>query len=202
MNPRILPKSTFRRVPWKNGLGFTSEIAIYPGGDDFSRGEFLWRVSTAKVESSSAFSLFENYDRVLVVIEGDEIDLVEKTTGARAQLKPFEPHAFSGHLAIEGELKNGPITDLNIFTRRGRAGAVVELLKPNQILWLPKAKWNLLLAFRGRAELGDESQQRFQISSGDALILERPTHDKDAPQFRIQTSSQETRLIAISIHPV
>ena len=44
---RLLRAATHRRMPWKNGAGVTTEIAVFPesaGLDDFE-----WRLSMATV---------------------------------------------------------------------------------------------------------------------------------------------------------
>lgn len=63
----ILKKSGFQRSVWKNGLGFTDQIAIYPHEAELKRGEFLWRISSARIERDSPFSAFPEHDRILLV---------------------------------------------------------------------------------------------------------------------------------------
>lgn len=47
---------------WKNGLGQTSEISIYPPGKDFKTETFFWRLSKHVIDSSCNFSLFPEYE--------------------------------------------------------------------------------------------------------------------------------------------
>ena len=53
-------------MPWRNGLGTTTEIAAEPSAD----GRFHWRLSIADVAQSGPFSSFEGYDRTIAVVAG------------------------------------------------------------------------------------------------------------------------------------
>src|SRR5512140_2846533 len=69
---RILTPSDYRRMPWKNRLGVTTEVARYP--DEFG-SLFDWRVSIADVMNDGPFSQFTGYDRIIVVIGGEGMTL-------------------------------------------------------------------------------------------------------------------------------
>ena len=62
-----LTNTDYRRVPWKNGLGSTLELAsdaTTPGGP------WTWRFSLADVPSRAAFSHFPGINRHLAVLDG------------------------------------------------------------------------------------------------------------------------------------
>lgn len=112
-------------VPWKNGGGVTREVAAFPEGVGFD--DFLWRVSMAEVRADGPFSVFPGVDRVLAVLEGRlrlEVD----------GLPPFElspdgpPAVFPGDAPTHGAVLQGPVLDLNVMTRRGKARAHVRRL--------------------------------------------------------------------------
>lgn len=120
----ILRASDHKQMPWKNGGGVTTEIAVAPAGAD--AGEFHWRVSMATVASDGPFSLFENIDRILTVLEGAGMDLDVagmETTRLTAASAPF---AFPGDVATSAKLVSGTIVDLNVMTRRDLWRATVE----------------------------------------------------------------------------
>ena len=81
----------------------------------------------ARVEAGGPFSLFPGVDRTLSILEGEGIVLdIEgreqvTLTGASA------PHSFPGDAVTNAELVAGPITDLNVMTRRGRYGHQVRV---------------------------------------------------------------------------
>ena len=56
----------YRLMPWKNGLGTTTEIAIHPAEADLAGQPFDWRVSMADVTTDGEFSRFPGYDRSIL----------------------------------------------------------------------------------------------------------------------------------------
>jgi uncharacterized protein len=125
---RHLRTADARRVPWKNGRGFTDELARWPGPADSIDGTFEWRLSRATIAAPGAFSLFPGCDRVLVVIDGD--GPVLDHGGAAPPVKParLEPCAFSGDWPTTAGLTGSPVLVLNVITRRGLWRPAVELL--------------------------------------------------------------------------
>jgi uncharacterized protein len=116
----ILRAADRAAVPWKNGGGITREVAVHPSGSGLAR--FDWRVSLAEVRSGGPFSHFTGVDRSMAVLEGalslaiagrDELTLSPETP----------PVHFSGEVAVSADPLGGPVTDLNVMTRRGRCQA-------------------------------------------------------------------------------
>ncbi len=58
MAVQLIKKSDCILMPWKNGLGMTSQIDIFPAKAHFPDG-FLWRLSSATVKTSSAFFVIQ-----------------------------------------------------------------------------------------------------------------------------------------------
>ncbi len=122
MRTTLIP-SNYKKMPWKNGLGFTEEIAMSPP-DASITDRFAYRLSTARVETNGPFSLFPGYNRILVVLAGAGLQLGERTLG------PLEPCAFSGDDPLSATLVAGPIVDFNVIFDRSRFAAdcaVVQL---------------------------------------------------------------------------
>ena len=61
----VIQPSAWRRQPWKNGRGFTSEVLRIPDVDDFTV-----RISVADVGESGPFSTFPGYTRWSLLLEG------------------------------------------------------------------------------------------------------------------------------------
>jgi len=120
-----------RRVPWKNGGGVTDELAVWPSGSSFERGDFDGRISRARVEEDGAFSMFPGFERILVVTAGAGMVLTHGD-GRRARVRALEPYRFDGTLETRAELTAGPVADFNVFTRRGVIRADVEALRLGQ----------------------------------------------------------------------
>jgi environmental stress-induced protein Ves len=131
MNPmrevRHLTAADVRRIPWKNGRGITEELAIWPLDSVFERGDYLWRISRARVDEPGPFSRFEGFDRILVVTDGDGLILAHGDRAPRARLRRLEPYRFSGDWPTTAELPSGPIVDFSVLIRRGGPHADVQV---------------------------------------------------------------------------
>ena len=123
-----LSRNARRRMPWKNGRGVTEELAVWPSGARFEQSDYDWRISTARVEASGAFSSFPTMDRTLVVIEGSGISLCHGEEGRPSIVRRLEPHRFPGDEPTVSKLVDGPVTDFNVFVRRGTCSAAIEIL--------------------------------------------------------------------------
>jgi environmental stress-induced protein Ves len=120
---RIIRRSSFTALPWKNGGGITHEaIRVPPTGD-----AFLWRVSVAQIDSSGPFSDFAGYDRKMVLLRGHGIAL-EFGSGKRCALRSVGDFVeFDGAMATRCELLDGPCVDLNLMVSKSlRTAARIE----------------------------------------------------------------------------
>lgn len=119
---RTLRPSDYRVMPWKNGLGSTTELVAEPPGAALDA--FDWRLSIAELRASGPFSSFAGYDRVIAQLDGAPMTL---THGERppVRLEARVPHAFSGDEATTCEV-GGVAHDLNLMVRRAYARASLE----------------------------------------------------------------------------
>lgn len=117
----------YRHMPWKNGGGDTIEIAIAPHDADIDT--FDWRISMASVATDGPFSTFTGIDRTLCVLEGTGISLQIGDASARILDEASDPFAFSGDTRASATLVDGPITDFNVMTRRGRFAHTVRRVR-------------------------------------------------------------------------
>ena len=115
-------------MPWKNGGGTTTEIAIDPPAADVG-GRFRWRLSIADVERSGPFSAFPGYQRTIMVIAGHGMDLRVGDEPSRRLDRLFEPLVFSGDSAAECRLLDGPIRDFNLMVERSSLRSRLEVLR-------------------------------------------------------------------------
>ncbi len=110
------------RVRWRNDGGWTREVHRQPAdvsGTTDVADMFDWRLSIAEVEANGAFSAFDGYDRVLVLLDGAGMDLHFTETGERVELRPGNRCArFAGEVPIEAVLVDGATTDCNLIWRR------------------------------------------------------------------------------------
>ena len=144
----ILRAAEYRSMPWKNGGGVTTEIVVSPtaaGLDDFD-----WRVSMARVENGGPFSQFAGIDRTLAVLEGEGISLDITGRPPVAVTRAATPLSFPADAPTIAALIAGPITDLNVMTRRSRMTHVVERLMISAPLEIqPEADTTLILSLDG-----------------------------------------------------
>ncbi|RWM16854.1 MAG: HutD family protein [Mesorhizobium sp.] len=175
---RILRAADYRVMPWKNGGGTTTEIAVSPDGAGLD--DFDWRVSMARVETSGPFSSFTGIDRTLSVLEGEGVVLDIAGRPPERLTADSAPLAFAGDVPTSAALIGGPITDLNVMTRRGRMAHVVErrpLSGESRIS--PRADTTLVLASNaGFTLLTDDGPS---LGPLDTLIL-----DRDSPELRLR----------------
>ena len=114
VTPRTIRSADCRVMPWKNGRGSTTEIAVEPPGAALDA--FAWRISVAELRGSAPFSTFPGYDRVIVQLDGPPMALTHGG-GAPVALEPLVPHAFSGDDETECTVA-GVAHDFNLMVRR------------------------------------------------------------------------------------
>ncbi|MEE4453035.1 HutD family protein [Novosphingobium resinovorum] len=121
---RIIRAADCPEVPWKNGGCTTREIAVFPSGAGM--GDFLWRLSMARVEQAGPFSAFDGVDRTLAVIAGS---LALTGPGIAVRLDPGSPpFPFGGGVAVHGEPLGEPVLDLNAMVRSGHCACTMTRL--------------------------------------------------------------------------
>lgn len=105
----LIRADQYTKMLWKNGAGFTLEIARSQG-----EGDFEWRISMADVTTSGPFSLFLNKQRIISVLDGQGMVLHVDDLPAK-NLKQGDIFAFHGESQVQSELVNGAIRDLNLI---------------------------------------------------------------------------------------
>ncbi|MBA4222700.1 MAG: HutD-family protein [Methylobacterium sp.] len=161
---RIIRAADCLVMPWKNGGGTTTEIAVAPEGA--SLNDFDWRISMAHVGQDGPFSSFPGIDRTLSVLTGAGITLAFGD-GERVRLdRSSAPYPFAADRAVDGQLIAGPIDDLNVMSRRGRWRHRVERLSGAGSL---TANEGLLVLV---ARKGDWQVNGATLAGGDSAVLD------------------------------
>ena len=159
---------------WRNGAGLTREIARLPEAGplttDTSRSgdSWAWRVSIADVTSAGDFSLFPEMERVLTVIEGDQIVL--KGDDWEKSLEKYQPHRFSGEIAVQGILPKGNIRDLNVITRTGSFKGFTSITELRSEHVYPIFNGQLGILLEGQATVTGHPEKLEELSQYDAVV--------------------------------
>ncbi|GGF42474.1 hypothetical protein GCM10011611_56140 [Aliidongia dinghuensis] len=168
----VIRAAQCRTMPWKNGGGSTTEIAADPPGA--SLDAFDWRVSMARVASNGPFSHFAGIDRTLAVVEGEGIELTIDGGPPVALTRDAPPLSFPGDKPTAATLAAGPITDLNVMSRRGRYGhRLTRLAGAEALPGEDGIDVVIVLAVHGEAMVEAEDASA-ALGAGDAAILHRP----------------------------
>jgi environmental stress-induced protein Ves len=164
---RHLTPADYRVMPWRNGGGTTTELAIEPDGAGLEGERFLYRISIADVASDGPFSRFPGYDRHIMLLAGSGMTLECAAHGSIELSAPFEPRAFDGDWDVQGTLTAGPVRDLNVIVDRERASAslAVRVLLAPETLACDRGTTCLIHVIEG-ALMG--------AAQGDTLVARRP----------------------------
>lgn len=125
---RLRPED-FHQMTWKNGKGKTSEIAIHPPGASLEKTDFLWRLSSARIEEPGPFSNFPGYERLLTNTGAKELVLRFARDGGMSALRKGDILRFAGDEKITGEIPGGAVEDLGLIFRKDKVRAEMSALK-------------------------------------------------------------------------
>lgn len=156
--------------------------------------DFDWRISVADVSADAPFSDFGPVDRTLCVLRGKGIDLVLGYDLAMRLTPTSAPFTFDGHAPVHGHIVDGPITDLNVMTRRGRYEHTVTRvdITTNSSVF---AGANHMLIF---AETAFELKNGLiKLDADDALLLE-----PGEASVTIEAASGKTSVILVTLSRV
>ena len=166
---KIVRRSSFTPIPWKNGGGITHEaIRVPPTGD-----AFLWRVSVAQIDSSGPFSDFAGYDRKMVLLRGHGIAL-EFGSGERCTLRRMGDWLeFDGAMSTRCELLDGPCVDFNLMVSQSlRSAARIERLQEPLRVAAIQGETTLIFAIQDPLSLDGSAAESVRLGPWDLAILD------------------------------
>ena len=148
---KIIRRSEFKSVPWKNRGGITHEIARQDG-----RQNLLWRISIAEVSQDGPFSQFVGLSRSLTVIAGTGMNLIDAAGNLAHTALPLQPITFSGDEPLQGALLDGPCQDFNLIYDARSMDARVDVLDDSRtgLISPPKGAMTGLLCIVGSIDCG------------------------------------------------
>lgn len=162
-----LEPAHYRRMPWKNGLGETTEIARFP-----LEGDFDWRVSIAQVVTDGPFSTFPGYDRVILILDGAGMILTHHEVDTEVVVGALEPWSFHGEWTTTCVLREGPVRDFNVMTRRGAFTAAVLVMLVHTPRTIDLTASSTLL-YCAQGSLMIETANPTTLEQQQTLIIER-----------------------------
>ncbi len=116
MQYRIIKPEEYETGVWSGGT--TTQLAIYPPGASYADRNFIFRLSSATVDTEqSEFTHLPDYDRWLMIFEG-RARLVHDSE-KEVTLNPYECDAFDGGIST---VSFGRVTDYNLMLRKGGSG--------------------------------------------------------------------------------
>ena len=196
MSARLLRAADYRRMRWKNGGGWTTELAASANAAE--GGDFDWRISVAEIESDGAFSTFPNCDRYIALLGGPGMELQFDDGAEPVRLdQRLRFVRFDGEAKTFGRLLGGAVRDFNVMVRRDCVRAEV-LHRPlvGPMVFLPEAAttWFVYLV-AGQAALKDVAGM--QLEAGESLLLQ----PGDAAQTRVLSGGGEVVLVKLTQLP-
>ncbi len=169
----LIPFAGLTPVPWKNGGGSTTEIAIAPAEAGFDT--FDWRISLATIAEDGPFSVFPGVERTLALVDGHGVSL-EIEGRERVLVCDDEPAvAFPGEARVHAKLNRGATTDFNVMTRRGRCRHKFgrRTLAGNEC-FVPGGDVTVLFLCEGDGLEVASDDERIGLVRYDAVVFEGP----------------------------
>ena len=163
---RKLTQADYVRTPWKNGGGETVQLAVFPPSAGLDH--FVWRISMATVAEAGSFSSFPGVDRTLTILDG-RLELDIEAIGSQVLDPGSEPLHFAGERAVAARPIGGPVTDLNVMTRRTNARHAVRRAGPGSTI-----QCRDLTAFFAVASTRLEGAGPIWLEPTDLLVAEGP----------------------------
>lgn len=166
----LLKKQNYKSMPWKNGRGFTSEIAIFPAQSTMEKNNFTWRLSSAEVTEHGPFSHFPGCERYLTVIAGYGLRLQFENENKLIDQNNFVK--FSGESKVHSELVDGKITDLNLIVKRNMHNIQFKILDSN--VNKLNSGTSIIFVTNGSVKVNDVVAEKF-----DTVIIETQQNENN-----------------------
>lgn len=188
----LVRKAQQHTAAWSGGT--TTQIAIYPKQAEYSKRNFLWRLSTARVDlEESKFTSLPGISRILMVLAG-EIRL-EHQNHHTAKVTPYEQDQFSGDWSTRCF---GKASDLNLMLRAGCKGnlTVLSLEVRQQIALEDSGKLNcaegtsVFYCVDGNCKMTIDKES-YLLAAGDVLLIYRHT-EQEKINFTVRNPGNNT----------
>lgn len=164
---RIQRSAEHHVVPWANGLGVTADVFLSPTDS----AEWTWRLSIADVSDDLPFSFMPGIDRHIVVAQGAGMGLTIDGAAEVRMDRTTPALSFAGESVTTCRLLDGPIADLNLMIRRGRAVGALSVVPLLAATSIPLSIGEVaIVVLEGTATIGET-----ELAVFDAVLLEGAT---------------------------
>ncbi len=166
---KIIRKSEQITSAWSGGT--TTQLFIYPENASYQERNFLFRISTATVETEeSVFTKLPGISRQIMILDGT---LKLEHTGRYTKiLHKFETDSFDGDWETKGY---GKVTDFNLMTNGKVQGSLIgKSLKKNESIQFQTINSGNLLGFyvvKGILEIKTDLET-LNLNDNDFLFLD------------------------------
>lgn len=205
MKVQVLGPADFLKMPWKNGLGVTTELAVARRAGEEG---FDWRISTATVAVPGPFSVFAGIDRSLAIVRGGSLTLNVEGHDDVTLTSQTPAYAFGGELAVSStpalDVDGVPIDDFNVMTRRTewQHTLVQHRLTTDGVTWALPTQANgvaFLYCAEGGVTATLANGEAVKVPSGHALRLDDIRDTADAAcQLRADGPSSDVFLTCLT----
>ena len=168
---RIFRSNDHITTSWSGGS--TTELCIYPFESSYAERNFLFRLSTATVETeSSDFTPLAGFNRVLMVLNGS-MELVHEQHHS-ILLNQFDTDTFEGAWQTKSK---GKCRDFNLIMKSGISGKLeVTKLAKGQTLSLNPDPNQLIGAYIYKGSLLTENEEEDTLKTGDFILFDTSLH--------------------------
>jgi environmental stress-induced protein Ves len=172
----LVRRSEQHTSAWSGGT--TTEIAIFPRNSVYGRRDFLWRISSARVDGEkSTFTHLPGIWRLIMILEGDMT--LEHELHHSIRLTPFQQDAFSGAWTTTSR---GRARDFNVMLTQGCTGTLqADELQPGSDWTVPPVSSDpcdgarrtvcVVYAVDGGVTACIEGEASYSLTAGDALLI-------------------------------
>ncbi|MGK0467288.1 HutD/Ves family protein [Clostridium sp.] len=195
-NIEIVRKQQCETSEWSGGT--TTELYIYPKGSVYSKRDFDWRISSARVEvEQSTFTPLQGVSRIIMIIEG-ELHLYHEGHH-KTKLKAYEQDSFNGDWITTSY---GKVTDFNLMLAKGYKGRLEyislnedefkDIILHNNVKDVEKLS-GITEAFyiiKGHVEIVSEAKGKLKLNQGDLALVTR-TEEESISEIKIYNNSEE-----------
>ncbi|BBE31211.1 hypothetical protein OSSY52_13520 [Tepiditoga spiralis] len=163
---KLTEKNKLKISKWSGGK--TTELKIYPENSIYEKRNFLWRVSTATVETEkSNFTKLLKIKRILMILEG-KIKLIHENHYEKI-LSQYEKDSFMG----DWETKSfGKVTDFNLMLSKNFDGDIKKIIFKNKSISKKLEKKNTYIFYskNGRFDFYIENK-KYTLNSENTLEI-------------------------------